>query len=127
MNEVVEEGLEAVEKGLEADNLSFRGESVLVTGGAGFLGSWVSDYLVRDGARVTCVDNFASGVEKNIAHLRGRENFNLVEHDISRPIYFDEENFDLVIHMASRASPFEFSRYPIQILKSNTGYGWLWG
>lgn len=125
MNEVVEEGLEAVEKGLEADNLSFRGESVLVTGGAGFLGSWVSDYLVRDGARVTCVDNFASGVEKNIAHLRGRENFNLVEHDISRPIYFDEENFDLVIHMASRASPFEFSRYPIQILKSNTLGIWV--
>ena len=99
--------------------LTFEDLHVLVTGGAGFLGSWVCDALIDLGAWVTCIDNFASGQEENISHLKENERFHLIQHDISKPIPIDDP-VDLIIHMASRASPFEFEHYPIQILKANT-------
>ncbi|VVB71646.1 Bifunctional polymyxin resistance protein ArnA [uncultured archaeon] len=99
--------------------LSFQGQRILVTGGAGFLGSWMCEALVAQGAEVICLDNFASGLRSNISHLFDREGFHFIEHDISEPISF-EDHLDMVIHMASRASPFEFEHYPIEILKANT-------
>ncbi len=99
--------------------ISFQGQRILVTGGAGFLGSWICDVLVAQGAEVICLDNLASGLQSNISHLLDSGRFCFVEHDISDPISF-EDRLDLVIHMASRASPFEFEHYPIEILKANT-------
>lgn len=99
--------------------ISFQDQQVLVTGGAGFLGSWICDTLLACGATVTCVDNFASGQKENIRHLMDQERFRCIEHDISRPLTV-EPRIDYVFHMASRASPFEFEHYPIQILKANT-------
>ena len=99
--------------------ISFEDQRVLVTGGAGFLGSWMCDALLDSGAHVTCVDNFASGLERNIAHLKDNEKFRLNRHDICQPLKMDSR-IDLVFHMASRASPFEFEHYPIEILKANT-------
>ncbi len=121
---MIEEDVDAVIRGLERDSISFEDWRVLVTGGAGFLGSWICDVLVAQGAVVTCLDNFSSGLRSNIEHLLDRENFTLVEHDISKPIFFDER-FELVMHLASRASPFEFERFPIQILKANTLGIWV--
>ena len=100
-------------------SISFEDQRVLVTGGAGFLGSWMCDTLIDNGAFVTCVDNFASGMERNISHLESHERFRFINHDITTPLSSDSQ-IDLVFHMASRASPFEFEHYPIQILKSNT-------
>jgi UDP-glucuronate decarboxylase len=100
-------------------DISFQDQRVLVTGGAGFLGSWMCDVLIQQGAEVVCLDNLASGLKSNISHLVGRKRFRFVEHDISEGISFDEK-IDLVIHMASRASPFEFEHYPLEILKANT-------
>ncbi len=111
--------MEELRSRLQGAGVSFEGMRVLVTGGAGFLGSWICEYLLQDGARVTCLDNFASGLKGNVEHLMRRENFRLVEHDISKPIELGER-FDLVMHLASRASPFEFERYPIEILMANT-------
>ena len=116
--------IQKISSALEKEGISFKGKNVLVTGGAGFLGSWICDVLVGQGASVTCLDNFASGLVKNIRHLRHLQNFKFVEHDISKPIEFDEK-FDLIMHLASRASPFEFARYPIQILKANTLGIWV--
>jgi UDP-glucuronate decarboxylase len=99
--------------------ISFQDQRVLVTGGAGFLGSWICDVLVVQGAEVECVDNLSSGLQSNISHLLDSDRFHFTEHDISEPISFDER-LDLVIHMASRASPFEFEHYPLEILKANT-------
>jgi UDP-glucuronate decarboxylase len=113
-----------IDGALKKADISFEDMEVLITGGAGFLGSWVCDVLSLQGARITCVDNFASGRAENITHLQESDGFTFIEHDISRPIQF-ETNFDLVIHMASRASPFEFSKYPIQILKANTMGIWV--
>lgn len=97
---------------------------ILITGGAGFLGSYMCEALIESNARVTCLDNLSSGLASNIAHLKDNENFQFIEHNISKPINF-ETKFDLVIHMASRAAPFEFEKYPIQILKANTLGIWV--
>ena len=109
--------LDTIRKNL--GQVSFEEQRVLVTGGAGFLGSWICDTLLASGARVTCVDNFASGRKENIRHLMDHERFRFIEHDISTPLPV-ETRLDYVFHMASRASPFEFEHYPIQILKANT-------
>ncbi|MBD3254826.1 MAG: NAD-dependent epimerase/dehydratase family protein [Candidatus Lokiarchaeota archaeon] len=117
---------------LKSDEISFEKKTILVTGGAGFLGSWVCDVLVKERAYCICLDNFSSGRYENISHLIEKENFRFLNHDISVPIYFglthhpsgicvgDIKRIDIVMHMASRASPFEFKKYPIPILKSNT-------
>jgi len=105
---------------------SFEGKNVLVTGGAGFLGSWICEVLVEQGARVICLDNLVSGLKSNISSMimMKRDNFKFIEHDITQPIFFDEP-VDIVMHLASRASPFEFEKYPIQILKANTLGIWV--
>ena len=100
------------------------GKTVLVTGGAGFLGSWLCDVLVELNANVICLDNLASGLDSNVSGLLGKDNFKFIRHDITRPIFFDED-LDAVLHLASRASPFEFQRFPIQILKANTLGIWV--
>lgn len=98
---------------------SFQDQTVLVTGGAGFLGSWICDLLLLQGASVLCLDNLSSGLRSNISSHLDDDNFSFIEQDICRPLSLNRR-VDLVIHMASRASPFEFERYPIEILKANT-------
>lgn len=116
--------VEEILKNLGEISESIVGKNVLVTGGAGFLGSWLCEVLVERGANVICLDSLVSGLKANIEHLMDKDNFSFVQHDISQPIYFDEP-LDLVMHLASRASPFEFAKYPIQILKTNTLGIWI--
>jgi len=120
---VIQEGITEIVKNLK--NISFEDQTVLVTGGAGFLGSWLCDVLVKQNARVVCLDNLASGLESNISHLLDQENFKFIKHDVSQPIYFKEEKIDVVMHFASRASPLEFDKFPIQIIKANTLGTWI--
>lgn len=99
--------------------VNFESKTVLVTGGAGFLGSWVCEVLLSQGAKVICLDNLSSGLKTNISHLLQNSNFEFAEGDITKPIHFDGR-INLVLHLASRASPFEFERFPLEILKANT-------
>jgi len=101
-------------------DVCFEDKVVLITGGAGFLGSWICDVLVEQGAKVICVDNLSSGLENNVSHLLNDENFKFVKHDISEPLKLDVEKVDLIMHLASRASPLEFDKYPIEIIRANT-------
>jgi UDP-glucuronate decarboxylase len=121
---IIKDGVEWVLRELRKVGVSYEDARVLVTGGAGFLGSWVCDVLIQQNAKVTCLDNFSSGHPLNIEYLRNNDNFTFIEHDISQPINFDTK-FDVVMHLASRASPFEFSKFPIQILKANTLGIWV--
>ncbi|MFH1459887.1 MAG: UDP-glucuronic acid decarboxylase family protein [Candidatus Omnitrophota bacterium] len=91
--------------------------NILVTGGAGFLGSHLCRRFVNAGHCVICLDNFITGQRENIAPLLENPKFSLVEHDISNPICFASK-LDWVFHFASLASPVHYMKYPIKTLKS---------
>jgi UDP-glucuronate decarboxylase len=122
MNYKSDEDLAIIQKDL--GEISFEDQTVLVTGGAGFLGSWICEVLIAQNARVICLDNLASGQEQNIGHLKENEDFSFLLHDISEPIIIDKK-VDVILHMASRASPLEFEQFPIQIMKANTLGTWI--
>ncbi|NHZ73408.1 MAG: NAD-dependent epimerase/dehydratase family protein [Nitrospirae bacterium] len=88
----------------------------LVTGGAGFLGSHLCERLLQEGHKVVCVDNLLTGKLENIESLIDRDDFQFIEHDVTRPF---EVNVDLdnVLHFASPASPMDYLELPIQTLK----------
>ncbi|MCB1032967.1 MAG: SDR family oxidoreductase [Acidobacteria bacterium] len=88
----------------------------LITGGAGFLGSHLSERLLAEGHRVICVDNLITGRLANIEALKGRPDFRFIEHDVSKPFLIDEP-LDYVLHFASPASPIDYLELPIQTLK----------
>jgi len=90
---------------------------VLITGVAGFLGSHLADRFLADGCEVIGVDNFLTGSRGNLAHLAREPRFDLVEHDISKPL-FVEPGVDGVLHFASPASPVDYTELPIQTLKA---------
>jgi UDP-glucuronate decarboxylase len=118
------EEVEEIIRNLGEIHKDIEGKNVLVTGGAGFLGSWICEVLAEQGAKVICLDNLVSGLKTNIYPLMNKTNFTFVQHDITQPIFFDEP-LDIIMHLASRASPFEFEKYPIQILKANTLGIWV--
>src|SRR4051794_28174045 len=89
---------------------------VVVTGGAGFLGSHLSDALLGRGDEVVVLDNLVTGGQNNIAHLFGRPGFTFVQHDVSSFIWVPG-HVDAVMHLASPASPKDYLEKPIQTLK----------
>jgi dTDP-glucose 4,6-dehydratase len=90
--------------------------TAVVTGGAGFLGSHVCDYLLAKEHRVVCVDNLDTGSLQNIEHLRSSDQFVFVNHDVTEP-FFLEEPVDFIFHLASPASPIDYLRLPLHTLK----------
>lgn len=89
---------------------------VLITGGAGFLGSHLCDRFIAEGDEVICIDNFITGSPDNIAHLFGNKNFSFIHHDVTNFIYVPGE-LDYILHFASPASPIDYLQLPIQTLK----------
>ena len=91
--------------------------SILVTGGAGFLGSHLCDRLIERGDQVICVDNFFTGRKRNIAHLLNHPRFELIRHDIVHPLYLEVEQ---IYNMACPASPQAYQYNPIKTIKTST-------
>jgi UDP-glucuronate decarboxylase len=89
---------------------------VLVTGGAGFLGSHLCDRLVAQGHDVLCVDNFYTGSETNVASLLGKQNFELMRHDVTFPLYVE---VDQIYNLACPASPIHYQFDPVQTTKTS--------
>src|SRR3981189_3327905 len=89
----------------------------VVTGGAGFLGSHLTDRLLAEGHRVIAIDNLITGHLNNIAHLSGNENYRFIKHNVSNYIFVPEEKIDYVFHFASPASPIDYLELPIPTLK----------
>ncbi|XP_029639019.1 UDP-glucuronic acid decarboxylase 1 isoform X2 [Octopus sinensis] len=90
---------------------------ILITGGAGFVGSHLVDRLMIQGHEVTVIDNFFTGRKRNIEHWIGHENFELLHHDIVNPLYIE---VDQIYHLASPASPPNYMYNPIKTIKTNT-------
>jgi dTDP-glucose 4,6-dehydratase len=88
----------------------------VVTGGAGFLGSHLADYLLAKGHRVVAIDNFVTGAVDNIAHLAGNGDFKFIQQDVTEFLFLDGP-VDYVWHFASPASPIDYLELPIQTLK----------
>jgi dTDP-glucose 4,6-dehydratase len=89
---------------------------VLITGGAGFLGSHLCDKFYNEGWDVICMDNLLTGAESNISHLIGKDRFEFIKHDVTNYIVVAGE-LDLILHFASPASPIDYLEMPIQTLK----------
>ena len=89
---------------------------ILVTGGAGFIGSHLCERLLSEGHEVLAMDNLLTGTTDNIAHLAGRKDFSFIHHDVTNYI-FVQGRLDFVFHLASPASPIDYLTYPIQTLK----------
>jgi UDP-glucuronate decarboxylase len=112
IDEIIREDLEKIKSAVPAD--VFKEKHVLITGGAGFIGSWLADVLIGFGANVTVVDNFSTGRMKNIDHLTGHKSFRLVKADVCD--YNEDTKIDYVFHMAAHASPDEYMAHPIDTL-----------
>lgn len=91
--------------------------NILVTGGAGFLGSHLCERLLADGHEVICVDNFFSGRKANIRHLLGNPRFEVIRHDIVHPLFVEA---DLIYNLACPASPVAYQYNPIKTIKTST-------
>ncbi|MFN2227028.1 MAG: UDP-glucuronic acid decarboxylase family protein [Anaerolineae bacterium] len=89
---------------------------ILITGGAGFIGSHLCDYLLERGHEVIAMDNLSTGSTDNIAHLAGHERFSFIKHNVTNYVYV-EGPLDAVLHLASLPSPVDYLNYPIQTLK----------
>lgn len=92
---------------------------ILVTGGSGFLGSHLCEYLLDNGHQVICMDNFITGKKRDISHLTSKKGFTLIEYDITNPIKIDGK-LDAVMHLASPASPIDYQKIPIETLKAGS-------
>jgi len=91
-------------------------ERTLITGGAGFLGSHLCDYLIEKGHEVICIDNLSTGNMENISHLLGKKRFSFIQYDVTNYLHVDGELHN-ILHFASPASPIDYLRMPIQTLK----------
>ena len=115
MDDIIREDLEKIKSAVKED--VFTGKRVLVTGGAGFIGSWLCDVLVDFGAEVTAVDDLSTGRTKNVDHLTNNPMFKFARADVCS---FDSaEKFDFIFHMAGHASPDEYQVHPIETLKTS--------
>lgn len=95
---------------------NFQRQRILVTGGAGFLGSHLCEKLLQQGHDVICLDNFYTGTKDNIKELRGHSHFELIRHDVTFPLYIE---VDRIFNLACPASPIHYQHDPVQTTKTS--------
>ncbi len=98
-----------------------KDKTLIITGGAGFIGSYLCEYFVKEGYQVICIDNLITGKEKNISHLLKESNFKFIKEDVNeidKNLFFDKEIL-AIFHFASPASPKDYFAYPLLTLKTN--------
>jgi UDP-glucuronate decarboxylase len=94
-------------------------KTILITGGAGFIGSHLCDYFINQGNKVICVDSFFSGKKENISHLLNNKNFTLIKHNIIYPLKLKLDKLDEIYHLACPASPVQYQFDPILTLRTS--------
>src|SRR3989454_5771446 len=112
---IINEDLDAIRRAI--DPSAFRGKSVIVSGGSGFLGSWICDTLVGLDSRIICLDNLSTGVFENIDHLKTVKNFKFERADVCT--YSKNPKVDMVFHLASRPAPEDYQKHPVETALAN--------
>jgi len=115
IDKIISQDIERIKSALKGE--VFAGKKVLITGGAGFIGSWLCDVLVGFGADVTAADDLSTGRTKNIDHLTKNALFKFVKSDVCT--FKSEEKFNFIFHMAGHASPDEYQTHPIETLQTS--------
>lgn len=95
--------------------MNFSDKRILVTGGSGFLGSYLCEKLLEQGNEVICLDNFFTGSKNNVSHLIGNPKFELLRHDVTEPLYIE---VDEIYNLACPASPIYYQKDPVQTVKT---------
>lgn len=116
IDDIISEDVERISEDFDSD--LFKGSKILVSGGAGFLGSYLCDVFARLNADVTCLDNFSTGTRENVSHLTIHNRFKIIEADVSK--FKSRESFDYIFHFASRASPMDYQAHPTETLLTNS-------
>ena len=109
-DQTIIEDIEIIKESIDQD--AFQGKSILVSGGSGFLGSWICDVLSSMGSRVICLDNLSTGVFENVEHLRGTKVFEFEKADVCT--YSGKPKVDMVFHLASRPAPEDYQKHPVE-------------
>lgn len=115
-SDIVSKDLDQIALNLSEFAPKIRDKTFVISGGAGFLGSWFSDTAIRMGGKVICVDNLIAGSQKSISHLIPNPHFQFVEEDIAQ--FSIPDSADYIVHMASIASPPLYQKNPIEVLDS---------
>ena len=113
---IIREDVEQIQKSIDAE--AFRGKSVLVSGGSGFLGSWICDVLSQIGSRIICLDNLSTGVFENVEHLKGTKGFEFEKADVCT--YSRNPKVDMIFHLASRPAPEDYQKHPVETALANS-------
>jgi len=114
---IIETGLDELSSTLSLSEI--KDSKILISGGVGFLGSWLCDILLRKLGKVTCVDDFSTGLETNISHISENKDFTLLKEDITKTNELDGK-YQYILHLASIASPDAYQVSPTQTLLSNS-------
>ncbi len=112
---IIKEDIDQIKKSIDPE--AFREKSVLVSGGSGFLGSWICDVLSQLGSRIICVDNLSTGVIENVEHLKGTKGFEFEKADVCT--YSRSPKVDMVFHLASRPAPEDYQKHPVETALAN--------
>src|SRR5438876_5906291 len=115
MDAIIREDLKQIKGSIDPG--PFQGKRVLVSGGSGFLGSWICDVLSQIGSKIICVDNLSTGLVENVEHLKGTRGFEFKKADVCT--YSKNPKVDLVFHLASRPAPEDYQRHPVETALAN--------
>ena len=116
MDAIIKEDIEQIKKSIDTE--AFREKSVLVSGGSGFLGSWICDVLSEVGSKITCLDNLSTGVFENVDHLKGTKGFEFEKADVCS--YSRNPRVDMIFHLASRPAPEDYQKHPVETALANS-------
>src|SRR5467141_3127765 len=112
---IIQEDIEQIK--ISIDREPFREKRVLISGGSGFLGSWICDVLSEMGSKIICLDNLSTGVFENVEHLKGKKGFEFEKADVCT--YSRNPKVDFVFHLASRPAPEDYQKHPVETALAN--------
>jgi UDP-glucuronate decarboxylase len=116
IDQIILEDLKRIRGNLRKED--FEGKKVLVTGGSGFIGSWICDVLMGFDAEVTCLDNLSTGKLEYIDHMLNKPEFQFLKEDVCT--FRGDKQYNMIFHLASHASPEEYQQKPVETLRTNS-------